>query len=200
MMKASLFAAALAIAVPAFAIPQVGKPAPDFQARTADGETVSLSDYRGKKVVLEWTNKGCPYVQKHYGSGNMQSLQDEATDDGTVWLTVNSSAPGKQGHVDASSARAEIAEYDAASSEYLLDPNGKVGRMYGASATPHMYVIDEDGTLRYMGAIDDTPTSNPADIEGADNYVRSALAALDRGEAPDPTATRAYGCSVKYPD
>jgi peroxiredoxin len=200
MLKPALLSVAVALAAPALAAPQLNQDAPAFTAKTAKGETVSLSDYRGRTVVLEWTNKGCPYVQKHYKSGNMQALQEEAGDDGIVWLTVNSSAPGKQGHVTADKARAETAAYDSVEAEYLLDPEGRIGRAYGATATPHMYVIDEAGTLRYMGAIDDRPTADQGDIDGATNYVRTALAAMERGAAPDPAATRAYGCSVKYAD
>ncbi|MGB3722619.1 MAG: redoxin domain-containing protein [Pacificimonas sp.] len=196
-MRNILIAAAL-IAAPALAAPQVGKAAPEFTAISASGETVKLSDYRGKTVVLEWTNKGCPYVAKHYKSGNMQSLQADAAKDGVVWLTVNSGAAGKQGHVDAKGANAEMAEYETTQTAYLLDLDGKVGKAYGASATPHMYVVDGKGVLRYMGAIDDKPTSKPEDVKGATNYVAAALDAVAAGEAPSPAATRAYGCSVKY--
>ena len=196
----SLLIAAVLLAAPALAAPKVGAPAPDFTAPSAAGKAVSLSDFRGRTVVLEWTNKGCPYVQKHYDSGNMQTLQRDAAQDDVVWLTVNSSAPGKQGHVDRSGAEAEMAEHDTVQTAYLLDHDGKVGRAYGASATPHMYVIDGKGTLRYMGAIDDRPTSDVADVKGANNHVAAALAALDTGRAPDPAATRAYGCSIKYAD
>ncbi len=196
-MRNFIIAAAL-IAAPAVAAPQVGKPAPDFAAMSASGETVKLSDYRGKTVVLEWTNKGCPYVAKHYKSGNMQSLQADAARDGVVWLTVNSGAAGKQGHVGAAGAQDEMKKYRTVQTAYLLDHDGKVGKTYGASATPHMYVVDGKGILRYMGAIDDRPTADAADIKGATNYVSAALDAVAAGKAPSPAATRAYGCSVKY--
>ena len=196
-MRTMLLCAAL-IAAPAFAAPRVGAPAPAFTATSASGETVSLSDYRGKTVVLEWTNKGCPYVQKHYKSGNMQALQKDAAANGTVWLTVNSSSAGKQGYVDGAAAKAEMAENDTTQAAYLLDHDGKIGRAYGASATPHMYVIDGKGVLRYMGAIDDKPTAKLEDVKGATNYVSGALNAVAAGKAPSPAATRAYGCSVKY--
>ncbi|MBV7256783.1 redoxin family protein [Pacificimonas sp. WHA3] len=200
-----LFLTAAMIALPmtastALAAPKIGAPAPAFTAMSAEGTPVSLSDYRGKTVVLEWTNKGCPYVKKHYESSNMQELQATAARDGTVWLTINSSAPGKQGHVDSAGAAAEMAHFDTIQEAYLLDHDGKVGRAYGASATPHMYVIDDEGMLAYMGAIDDRPTSDPADIKGAQNYVASALGALAAGETPSKAATRAYGCSIKYAD
>lgn len=198
----SFTAAALvvaAVSMPAFAQPQVGAAAPDFRAKTASGESVKLSDYRGKTVVLEWTNKGCPFVQKHYKSGNMQNLQQQAEADGVVWLTVNSSAPGKQGYVDGEAANAEMKEYKTSPTAYLLDPKGTIGRGYGATATPHMYVIDKKGVLQYMGAIDDIPTAKMEDVKGAQNYVSGALAALAAGKSPDPAATRSYGCSVKYP-
>lgn len=201
-MRQEIFAAAaiavMAACAPAAAAPQPGEAAPAFTAMGADGKTVSLEEFRGRTVVLEWTNKGCPYVRKHYASGNMQRLQTAAREDGTVWLTLNSGAPGKQGHVDAAGAKAEQKEWNASADAYLLDHDGTVGRLYGASATPHMYVIDAEGTLRYMGAIDNRPTSDPADIEGATNHVAVALAALEAGEDVPVKATRAYGCTVKY--
>ena len=198
MWKPLFAAAALAVATPAIAAPQPGKTAPDFTLTSAAGKQVSLSDFRGKTVVLEWTNKGCPFVQKHYKSGNMQALQSEAAKDGVVWLTVNSSAKGQQGYVTAADAKAEMKTFRTTPTAYLLDHDGKAGHLYGATATPHMYVIDPKGTLAYMGAIDSKPTANAADIEGAENYVRTALAAVEDGKMPKVPATRAYGCSVKY--
>lgn len=184
----------------AVAAPEVGKPAPAFTAQTAAGKTVSLKDFAGKTVVLEWTNSGCPFVKKHYESGNMQKLQADAKANGVVWLTVNSSAPGKQGHVDPTLAAKEMKDWTFQPTAYLLDHDGKVGKAYDARATPHMYVIDGKGVLRYAGAIDDKPTANPADIEGAKNYVTAALADVAAGRAVASPVTRAYGCTVKYPD
>lgn len=189
---------AAAFAATASAAPKIGAPAPAFSATDTKGQTRSLSDFRGKTVILEWTNHGCPYVQKHYDTGNMQALQKDATEDGIVWLTVISSAPGKQGHVSPERADALTEERDAAPMAVLLDPEGRVGRAYDARTTPHMYIIDPEGTLRYMGAIDDRPTARHSDVEGARNYVREALAAMEKGEDIAEPATRAYGCSVKY--
>lgn len=180
------------------AAPQVGQPAPAFTATDTNGQTHSLSDFRGKTVVLEWTNHGCPYVKKHYETGNMQALQRDATGDGIVWLSVISSAPGTQGHVSPAQADELTRSRDAAPTAVLVDPEGKVGKAYDARTTPHMYVINPEGTLMYMGAIDDRPTARHADIEGARNYVREALAAMEEGADIPEQVTRAYGCSVKY--
>jgi len=182
----------------AAAAPKVGAPAPEFTATTSDGATVRLADLRGKTVILEWTNHDCPYVRKHYGSGNMQALQKETTAGGAVWLSIISSAPGTQGHVDAAEANRLSAERGAAPTHVVLDTSGQIGRLYGARTTPHMYVIDPQGVLRYMGGIDDRPTSNPADIAGATNYVRAAMSDLAAGGEVRTPAARAYGCSVKY--
>jgi peroxiredoxin len=194
----SVAALLIAGAVSATATPQVGKPAPGFTATDTKGESHALSDFRGKTVVLEWTNHGCPYVQKHYDTGNMQALQKEATDDGVVWLSVISSAPGKQGHVSPARADGLTKERDADPTAVMLDPEGEVGRAYDARTTPHMYVIDPEGKLVYMGAIDDQPTARHSSVEGARNYVREALTALENGEEIAEPVTRAYGCSVKY--
>lgn len=178
--------------------PDVGKAAPAFTGTTADGETISLGDYKGKTVILEWTNHQCPYVRKHYGADNMQALQRKTTTDGAVWLSVISSAPGTQGYVEPAEAL-KIAETRGASpSEIVLDPEGSIGRAYGARTTPHMYIIDGNGTLVYKGGIDDRPTTNPADIERATNYVRAALDDMAAGKPVAQPVTRAYGCSVKY--
>ncbi len=187
-----------AFATTVSAAPQVGQPAPAFTATDTKGQRHSLSDFRGKTVVLEWTNHGCPYVQKHYETGNMQALQKDATEDGIVWLSVISSAPGTQGHVSSARADELTRSRDAAPTAVLLDTAGRVGKAYGARTTPHMYVINPEGTLMYTGAIDDRPTARHSDIEGARNYVREALAAMaDGGDIPKKV-TRAYGCSVKY--
>ena len=199
MRRLTLFlAAALLGTGAANAQPVVGEAAPGFTATDTRGVSHSLADFRGKTVVLEWTNHDCPYVRKHYGSGNMQSLQKEATDAGVVWLSIISSAPGKQGHVSAAEADELTARRDASPTAVLFDPEGEVGKAYGARTTPHMYVIDAEGTLVYRGGIDDRPTSSKSDVEGARNYVREALAALSKGEAVPTATSRPYGCSVKY--
>ncbi len=195
---ALVMACALLGAAAANAQPSVGKPAPEFTATDTAGETHSLTDFRGKTVVLEWTNHDCPYVRKHYDTGNMQALQTDATAAGVVWLSIISSAPGKQGHVSAEEADKLTATRNAAPTAVLFDPTGKVGKAYGARTTPHMYVIDAEGTLVYMGGIDDRPTANKADVEGARNYVREALGAIERGDAVAAPTSRPYGCSVKY--
>ena len=177
---------------------QAGKPAPDFAAVDSNGKAVKLSDFKGKTVVLEWTNHDCPYVRKHYGAGNMQALQAEATGKGVTWLSVISSAKGAQGFVDGLEANKLTDDRKAKPSAVLLDPTGKIGRTYGATATPHMFVIGPDGALVYGGAIDDKPSSNPADIPKARNFVREAITAVAGGKAMSPATTRAYGCSVKY--
>jgi peroxiredoxin len=178
--------------------PEVGQPAPAFSVADTTGKTWSLADLAGKGLILEWTNHDCPYVQKHYGSGNMQALQQEARDAGYVWLSVISSAPGKQGHVSAAEADELTEGRGAAPTAVLLDVDGAMGRAYGAKTTPHMFVIDGAGSLVYMGGIDDRATTDPADVAGAENYVRLALTDLAAGKAVSNPATRPYGCSVKY--
>jgi peroxiredoxin len=188
----------LVIPSPAWATPKTGAAAPAFTTSATTGKTVSLADQRGKIVVLEWTNHECPYVLKHYDTGNMQALQKEATGRGVVWLTVISSAPGTQGFVGAAEADQLTASRKAAPTAVLLDPTGAVGKMYGATNTPHMYVIDKAGTLMYAGAIDDRPTTRRSDVQGAQNYVREALQAVAAGQPVKTPVTRAYGCTVKY--
>lgn len=196
----ALLGASLTLAAPAVAREAVrpGAPAPDFTIQDSAGRPVTLSALKGKVVVLEWTNHDCPYVRKHYGAGNMQKLQKEATAQGVVWLTIASSAPGQQGHVSGLEADKLTTDRGAAPTSVLLDPSGAVGHLYGATATPHMYVIDKAGQLAYMGAIDDKPTTNRADVPDARNYVREALAAVAAGQPVKTTSTRAYGCSIKY--
>lgn len=191
-------AAVSAIAAPAAAAPVLGQAAPAFQAVDASGKTRSLSEFKGKTVVLEWTNNGCPYVQKHYNSGNMQNLQAQATKDGAVWLTIVSSAPGMQGYLTPADAKVWKTKEKASPTDVLLDPKGSVGRAYEAKTTPHMYIVDKAGTLVYMGGIDDKPSSDPASLKGAKNYVTAALADVKAGRAVAQAATRPYGCSVKY--
>jgi peroxiredoxin len=183
---------------PLQAAPQVGAPAPAWTGVDSNGKTHSLADFRGKTVVLEWTNHDCPYVMKHYGSGNMQALQRDATAKGVVWLAVISSAPGEQGFVSGAEANRIAADRKAAPTATILDPDGSIGRAYGARTTPHMYVIDGNGTLVYMGGIDDRPTADKADVAGARNFVRAALDDLAAGRAVATSTSRPYGCSVKY--
>lgn len=199
-MRTLMIAAAMSglFATTALAAPRPGQPAPDFSLTAASGETVALSDYAGKTVVLEWTNADCPFVQKHYGSGNMQSLQKRASRNDVVWLSVISSAPGKQGHVDAAGANELTMSRKAQPAQVLLDEDGEVGRLYGAKTTPHMYVVDPEGTLRYAGAIDTIPSTDQADIARADNYVTAALDAVRSGREVEVTQSQPYGCSVKY--
>lgn len=176
----------------------VGQAAPAFDAKDANGKQQTLSSYQGKWVVLEWFNKDCPYVKKHYGSNNMQKLQKDFTDKGVVWLTVNSSAQGKQGHTDAAATLKVASDLKSAASAVILDENGKIGKAYGAKTTPHMYVIDPQGKIVYAGGIDDNDSADPKVIEKSKNYVRSAL---DEGIAGKPvtvSTSRPYGCSVKY--
>ena len=175
----------------------VGQPAPAFSAVDTQGQARSLDQYKGKWVVLEWTNHECPFVKKHYG-GNMQSLQKAYTARGVAWLTIISSAPGKQGHVSPAQADQLTRERGASPSAVLLDPDGKVGRAYGAKTTPHMFVVDPSGKLVYAGAIDDTPSTDPADIATARNYVSAALDAALAGKPVPTAASTPYGCSVKY--
>jgi len=193
-----LLAAALTVAVPAIAKPVVGQPAPDFSVTDAAGKTQSLSAYKGKTVVLEWNNPECPFVRKHYGAENMQSQQAAATKDGVVWLTVNSGAQGKQGHLDPTSAVAYIDKVGGKESAYLLDADGKVGHAYDAKTTPHMYVIDKDGVLRYMGGIDSIASTDVDDIPKATQYVTQALGELAAGKPVSVSSSEPYGCSVKY--
>ena len=199
-MMLTAFTALAVIAAPASAAAVVGKPAPNFKLTDANGKAVSLSDFRGKTVVLEWSNPGCPFVQKHYGSGNMQKAQTAAAKDGVVWLTINSGAPGKQGHMSGAEAKAFLAKAGARPAAYLLDPRGVVGRAYEAKTTPHMYVVSKAGTLVYAGGIDDKPTKSPADIKGARNHVLAALSDLRAGKAVSVATSRPYGCAVKYSD
>lgn len=177
-----------------------GAQAPNFTGITSTGETVSLSDYAGQTVVLEWTNHDCPFVGKHYDAeySNMQSQQLAADEDGVVWLTIISSAPGKQGHVTPAVANQLTEQRGAAPDHVILDETGEIGHLYAAKATPHMYVIEPDGTLAYQGAIDSIPSARTRDIPAATQYVTAALDALAAGEEPEETTTRAYGCSVKY--
>ena len=194
---AAVLAAGAATATAQGAGPVIGQPAPNFSAPDADGKTRSLSQYRGKTVVLEWTNHECPYVRKHY-SGNMQALQKEATRDGVVWLSIVSSAPGQQGHVSGQQAKQLTASRGASPTAVLLDPSGAVGRLYGAKTTPHMFVINPQGRLVYAGGIDDVPTNRVEDLPRAKQLVRLALADLKAKRPVAIPASKPYGCAVKY--
>jgi len=179
---------------------RVGETAPAFTATDSNGKVDKLSDYHGKFVVLEWSNRGCPYTQKHYNSGNMQRLQREWTSRGVVWLTVLSSAPGKQGYVTASDENAYLSQVKAAPTAVLLDPTGALGHLYDAKTTPQMFIISPQGALIYNGAIDDRPTTDVADVNGAKNYVSAALEEATASKPVSQPTSRPYGCSVKYPD
>ena len=194
------FAALAVISAPVSAAAVVGKPAPNFRLTDMNGKPVTLGQFRGKVVVLEWNNPECPFVKKHYGSANMQKTQAAARKDGVVWLTINSSAPSKQGHMNGAQAKAVVAAQKAQPTAYLLDPEGVVGKSYGARTTPHMYLVNTDGTVVYAGGIDDKPSPNPADISGARNHVLAALAELKAGKAVSVATSRPYGCAVKYKD
>lgn len=196
---ASLAAFGLATGL-ASAAPEIGAAAPAFTLTDADGKTQSLSDFRGKTVVLEWTNHECPFVKKHYNGENMQKQQREAAGDGVVWLVINSSATGKQGHVSAEQAQQISADWNAANAAYLFDTDGTVGRAYAAKTTPHMYVIDAEGVLRYNGAIDSIPSANVADIPKATQYVTAGLSEIAGGGTVSTAVTQPYGCSIKYSD
>ena len=191
---------AVLLPLPIAAQAVVGAPAPQFTATDSHGQTDSLSQFRGKYVVLEWHNQGCPYTRKHYVSGNMQSLQKEWTAKGVVWFTVISSAPGQQGYVTAGEENEYLAKVHADPTAVLLDPEGKLGRLYDARTTPQMIVIDPSGKLIYDGAIDNRSTPDVDDIRGADNYVSDALNEALAGKPIAISHTRPYGCSVKYPD
>jgi len=185
-------------AAASFAAPVIGQKAPDFSVKDSQGRTQRLSDYKGRYVVLEWFNGQCPFVHKHYDSGNMQKLQEAWLKKGVVWLTINSSAPGKAGQVTAEQANEDMRKFKAAPTAFLLDSSGLVGRLYDAKTTPDMFVIDPAGTLLYKGAIDDKPSTDPADIAGAKNYVSAALEEAMAGKPIRVSATASYGCSIKY--
>jgi peroxiredoxin len=176
----------------------VGDSAPTFTLPDLDGDTHSLSDFEGKYVVLEWLNFECPFVGKHYGTGNMQQLQKTFTEKDVVWLSIVSSAEGKQGYYPPKEMKAQKKKRDAHMSAILMDPSGEVGRTYGATVTPHMYVINPEGTLIYKGGIDDKPTTDEADVKGATNYVKNALTQAMNGTEVDPKTASPYGCTIKY--
>jgi peroxiredoxin len=187
-----------AISLTTHAAVNVGQPAPDFTGADSNGKQHSLSQYKGKTVVLEWTNHDCPYVKKHYNSGNMQALQKDATANGIVWLSIISSRPGKQGHVSGKQANELTASRNASPTAVILDESSEIGLLYGAKTTPHMYIVDKSGQLVYMGGIDNTPSKDEDDIPKSKNYVRAALDEMAAGQAIKESITRPYGCSVKY--
>ncbi|MFI5030324.1 MAG: redoxin domain-containing protein [Reyranellales bacterium] len=194
-----LGSAALALApVTVFAASDLGKPAPAFSASDSNGKAWSLDALKGKIVVLETTNRDCPYVGKHYRAGNMQAQQREAAAKGVVWLTVAASAPGEQGFVTASEANDTVKKNGAAPAAVLLDPKSRIARAYGATVTPHLYVIDASGVLVYKGGIDSIPSSNVNDIPKAKQYVRVALDEVLAGKPVSDASTRPYGCTLKY--
>lgn len=188
------------VAGSAFANAEIGQPAPAFTAKGADGKPIGLAAYKGKTVILEWTNHECPFVIKHYESGNIPQLQKDALARGYIWLQVISSAPGNQGHVEGPAAIKINGFRDAAPSGTVLDPDGKIGKAYGAQTTPHIFIVDPAGQLVYKGGIDSIPSTRQADIAKADNYVKLAFADLSAGRKLAHASTKPYGCSVKYAD
>lgn len=178
--------------------PAVGTNAPDFSVTDSKGKTQSVSQYKGKYVVLEWFNPECPFVKKHYGGGNMQKLQEEFTGKGVVWLSIDSSAPGKEGHLTADQANQKMTEWKTKQTALLLDPDGKAGQTYGAKNTPHMFIINPEGKVIYEGAIDSKASANAADIANSTNYVKVALDESLGGKPVTTANTKPYGCSVKY--
>lgn len=189
---------ALALAAGAHAAPSVGQSAPDFTLTDTTGKPVKLSDYRGKYVVLEWTNPGCPYVRKHYDSGNMPTTQREAVAKGVVWLSINSTEKASYDYLEPAQLTAWMKERKAAPSAVLMDVDGTAGQAYGARTTPHMYIVNPQGQLVYAGGIDSIPSSNPEDIKRAVNYVKQGLGEALAGKPISQAATRPYGCSIKY--
>jgi peroxiredoxin len=207
MLRTSFTALALALLTSVVSLPaavaqtdqaEIGAQAPGFTLNAADGDKHSLADFEGKYVVLEWLNFGCPFVGKHYGSGHMQELQKTYTDKGVVWLSIVSSAPGKQGYYPPKEMVKQKEKHNGNMTAILLDPEGTVGKTYGATVTPHMYIINPDGELIYRGGIDNRPTTDEADIKGATNYVEKALTAAMNGEEVSPKRAKPYGCTIKY--
>jgi thioredoxin-related protein len=199
MLRRALLACSLfALAVSAQAAPGVGQPAPDFQLKDTAGKAVKLSDYRGKYVVLEWVNPGCPYVKKHYNSGNMPGTQQDAMAKGAVWLAINSTEKGAWDHMEPAKLTAWMKERKSQPTATLMDEEGTTGRAYGARTTPHMYIVDPQGKLVYAGGIDSIPSSDADDIKKAVNYVKQGLGEALAGKPISAATTRPYGCSIKY--
>jgi hypothetical protein len=197
-MKAAVAGLMMVAASAAMANAELNKPAPVFNATGADGKPLKLDAYKGKTVVLEWTNHECPYVVKHYESGNIPNLQKEAAGQGVVWLQVVSSGPGKQGFVDGATAQKLNGSRNAVPAGTVLDPDGKIGKLYGAQTTPHIFIVNADGQLVYKGGIDSIATSKKEDLAKAENYVSSALKSIGAGKPIEKANTKPYGCSVKY--
>ncbi len=195
---ATVFASALALTASSAFAATVGQAAPAFSLSDTSGKTVNLADFKGKTVVLEWTNPDCPFVQKHYSSANMQGTQKDASDKAVVWLTVNSTAREHQDYKAPAAMAQWMQTQKAAATATLMDADGKVGKAYGARTTPHMYVVNAAGTLVYAGGIDNKPSANPADVAGATNHVKAALAEVTAGKAVTTASTKPYGCSIKY--
>lgn len=199
-LRTTLAAAALAVAASACAAAAVGRPAPAFTATDVNGRSVSLADFKGRTVVLEWVNPGCPFVRKHYDSRNMQNTQHGAVAQGAVWLAVNSTAETSSDYRTPQAMAQWMQQHGAAATATLMDADGRVGRAYGARVTPHMYIIDAQGTLAYAGAIDSIPSGRIADIEKATNHVKQALPEVIAGKPVTTPTTQAYGCMIKYAD
>ncbi len=200
MKLATALVASVAFSLALQSAPSSGSHAPDFTATTIIGEKISLSGLRGKPVVLEWTNHQCPYVRKHYSSGNMQKTQRALTEGGAVWISIISSAPGKQGYVSATEAQQLTTARGSYADHVVLDPGGIIGKLYGAKTTPHMFIVDESGTLLYQGAIDDIPSASRRSLKDATNLVLAAWADMVAGTPVRRPATKPYGCTVKYSD
>jgi len=194
----SLICAGILIPALCWASVEVGTSAPDFSLKDANGQERSLSEFEGKYIVLEWFNPECPFVKKHYNSGNMQGLQEKYTGQEVAWLSIDSSAEGNQGYLTPEEAGEFVDEKQVKSTAILLDHDGTVGKLYGAKTTPHMFIIDPEGTLVYQGAIDDVPSTDAEDIEGAKNYVDETLSLALSGQDVSAYSTKSYGCSVKY--
>ena len=197
LLRRTLIAAAALVALGAHAA-AVGQPAPDFMLRDAMGKTVRLSDFKGKHVVLEWTNPGCPFVRKHYDSGNMPATQKDAVGQGVVWLSINSTEKASGDYLEPARLAAWLAERQAVPTAVLMDEEGIVGQSYGARTTPHLYIVNPQGMLISAGGIDSIPSARPADIEKATNYVKVGLAQALAGKPISDATTRPYGCSIKY--
>lgn len=199
MIKAFISAVAIMFAtVSAFAAPVNGELAPAFTGLTMNGKTISLADFKGKPVVLEWTNHECPYVGKHYNSGNMQKTQRALTEDGVVWISIASSAPGKHGYITAELAKELTVSRGSYTDYFILDPEGTIGRLYNAKTTPHMFLINEEGILVYQGAIDDIPSASARSLAKATNLVLAAWNEMKTGQPISEPDTSAYGCAIKY--
>jgi hypothetical protein len=199
MLRRALFALpVLCLATGIQAAPALGQPAPDFSLKDTAGKTVKLSDFRGKYVVLEWTNPGCPFVRKHYDSGNMAATQQDVAGKGAVWLSINSTEKASYEYMEPVQLVTWQQERKVQPTATLMDEDGVAGRAYGARTTPHMYIVDPQGRLAYAGGIDSIPSSNPADIQRAVNYVRQAIAEATAGKPISVASTRPYGCSIKY--